>query len=50
MWEGDSPAIAFNLGVLAQHVEAQLLGEVQVEDQRRVVGRGIQPIWPEALQ
>src|SRR5262245_52740176 len=35
--------------MLADHVEAELLGDFQVVLHRRVGGRGVEPVGPEAL-
>jgi hypothetical protein len=43
------PAIRFHFDVLARHVEAEPLRDVDVVSQRRIGRRGVQPVWPPAL-
>lgn len=43
------PAIAFDFGVLPQHVEAKLLGQLQIVDEGLVSSGRVQAIRPEAL-
>lgn len=44
------PAVAFYFCVLAQHVEAELFGELQVKDECLITCWSVQAIWPEALR
>ena len=44
------PPVGLDLGVLAQHVEAQALGHLQVVDQGLVCGGRVDAVWPVALQ
>ena len=43
------PAVGLDLHVLAQGVEAHRLGRGDVEGERRVAGRGVEPVGPPAL-
>ena len=43
------PAVALDLDVLAQHVEAHVLGQLDVIDERVVARRGVEPVRPVAL-
>ena len=43
------PAVALDLDVLAQHVEAHILGQLDVVDERVVARRGVEPVRPVAL-
>ena len=44
------PPVGLDLGVLAQHVEAQALGHLQVVDQGVVCGGCVDAVWPVSLQ
>ena len=44
------PPIRLNLGVLAQHVETQALGHLQVVDQGLVCGGRVDAVWPVTLR
>ena len=43
------PAVALDLDVLAQHVEAHVLGQLDVIDERVVARRGVEPVRPVPL-